>query len=110
MTVLVRPVLAGLAEWTQTVGPGGGQVYSLAIDPSDPEIVYAGTGGGGGGGVIDPTFLLLVLCAGYFLTRRRHIEIYVDFLEGTFNLLYFRPSSHVKIANQLRSTVHERTG
>jgi photosystem II stability/assembly factor-like uncharacterized protein len=39
-----RPALA--AEWTP-IGPPGGAVRALAVDPVDPRIVYAGTAGGG---------------------------------------------------------------
>lgn len=36
------PASAGVGVWTP-LGPDGGSVYSLAVDPADPEIVYAGT-------------------------------------------------------------------
>ncbi len=35
------------AAWTQTNGLYGGSVYSLAINPQTPLVVYAGTRGGG---------------------------------------------------------------
>ncbi len=35
------------AAWTQTNGLYGGSVYSLAINPKNPLVVYAGTHGGG---------------------------------------------------------------
>ena len=35
------------AAWTQTNGLYGGSVYSLAINPPNPLVVYAGTHGGG---------------------------------------------------------------
>jgi photosystem II stability/assembly factor-like uncharacterized protein len=30
------------AQWT-SIGPGGGQIYALAIDPKNPKAIYAGT-------------------------------------------------------------------
>jgi hypothetical protein len=39
-------VLAGDGVWTST-GPEGGDVRALAIAPSDPQVVYAGTFGAG---------------------------------------------------------------
>src|ERR1051325_4394938 len=39
-------VSAGVDQWTSN-GPEGGVVNTLAIAPSDPNIVYAGTSGGG---------------------------------------------------------------
>lgn len=33
--------------WQQTNGPTGGDIRSLAIDPSTPQMIYAGTDGGG---------------------------------------------------------------
>ena len=35
------------AAWTQTNGLYSGSVYSLAINPQNPLVVYAGTDGGG---------------------------------------------------------------
>ena len=40
------PLLAGFQKWTSQ-GPDGGQVFALAVDPSNPDVVYAGTGRGG---------------------------------------------------------------
>jgi hypothetical protein len=37
---------AGLGRWT-TSGPEGATVLSLAVDPADPAVVYAGTSAGG---------------------------------------------------------------
>jgi hypothetical protein len=39
------PVSAGVNVWT-TNGPEGGNVWALAIDPSKPATLYAGTNGG----------------------------------------------------------------
>jgi len=41
----VLPVSAGVGVWT-SLGPDGGEVRSLATDPSDPEVAYAGTSAG----------------------------------------------------------------
>src|SRR5207248_7179822 len=38
--------LASAGIWTP-VGPDGGVILSLAVDPSDDGVVYAGTNGGG---------------------------------------------------------------
>jgi photosystem II stability/assembly factor-like uncharacterized protein len=37
--------LAGSDAWT-SIGPAGGSVPALAVDPSNPDVVYAGTNGG----------------------------------------------------------------
>lgn len=37
-------VHAGIDEWTST-GPGGGLISAIAVAPSNPDIVYAGTNG-----------------------------------------------------------------
>ena len=37
--------LAGANQWT-SIGPDGGPINALAIDPSHPATLYAGTGGG----------------------------------------------------------------
>src|SRR5262250_3185752 len=39
-------VHAGNNVWT-SFGPEGGRVYALALDPTTPTTLYAGTGGGG---------------------------------------------------------------
>ncbi|MFY9611575.1 MAG: hypothetical protein WAU45_23550 [Blastocatellia bacterium] len=49
--VLLRLGIPGVSEaandpWT-SVGPQGGRVQALAIDPSNADIIYAGTDGGG---------------------------------------------------------------
>ncbi len=44
--VSVSPASAGVGRWT-THGPDGGEIRALAIDPSNPATVYAGTAGGG---------------------------------------------------------------
>src|SRR2546428_344882 len=41
-----RSADAGPGTWT-TRGPEGGEVEALAIDPSNPDIVYCATNGGG---------------------------------------------------------------
>ncbi|HSG38686.1 MAG TPA: hypothetical protein VLE27_03515, partial [Thermoanaerobaculia bacterium] len=41
------PAFAAGGRWS-TLGPDGGTVFALAVDPGDPRIVYAGTRGGGG--------------------------------------------------------------
>jgi len=40
------PVSAGFNVWT-SIGPEGGNVSALAIDPATPATLYAGTWGGG---------------------------------------------------------------
>ncbi len=40
------PVSAGINAWT-SLGPEGGWIYALAIDPTTPNTLYAGTSGGG---------------------------------------------------------------
>jgi hypothetical protein len=40
-----RIVLAGISQWTN-IGPDGGSVYALAIDPQNALTVYASTGRG----------------------------------------------------------------
>ncbi len=42
---VAAPAAAGEGRWT-AFGPGGGTVRSLAVDPSDPDTLYAVTGGG----------------------------------------------------------------
>ena len=42
----VDSLFAGFQKWTSQ-GPDGGQVFALAVDPSHPDVVYAGTGRGG---------------------------------------------------------------
>ena len=42
LLVLALPVSAGVGVWTP-LGPDGGGAYSVAADPADPEVVYAGT-------------------------------------------------------------------
>ena len=41
------PAFGAGGRWS-TLGPDGGTVFALAVDPGDPRIVYAGTQGGGG--------------------------------------------------------------
>jgi hypothetical protein len=41
----VSPLAAGSNVWT-AVGPSGGPVTALLVDPVDPQVVYAGTTGG----------------------------------------------------------------
>lgn len=43
LAVLAAPARAGLNRWTP-FGPGGGEVRSLALDPSDPDTLYAAAG------------------------------------------------------------------
>lgn len=49
LTVLIAipaaPVSAGINVWT-SIGPEGGVIYTLAIDPTTPSTLYAGTTGG----------------------------------------------------------------
>jgi photosystem II stability/assembly factor-like uncharacterized protein len=40
------PVSAGFNAWT-SIGPEGGWIYALAVDPTTPTTLYAGTYGGG---------------------------------------------------------------
>jgi photosystem II stability/assembly factor-like uncharacterized protein len=40
--IFPMPADAGINEWTG-IGPEGAEVYALAIDPSNPNILYAGT-------------------------------------------------------------------
>ena len=40
------PVSAGFNAWS-SIGPEGGWIYALAIDPTAPNTLYAGTNGGG---------------------------------------------------------------
>src|SRR5206468_3479505 len=44
--VQLQAVCAGINEWTSH-GPGGGFITALAVDPQNPNTVYAGTIGGG---------------------------------------------------------------
>lgn len=47
-TMLAVPsALAGMGRWTQTGGPGGGDVRVIAVDPKTPATLYAGTYYGG---------------------------------------------------------------
>jgi hypothetical protein len=39
------PALAGINQWT-SIGPEGGYIRVIAIDPSTPSRIYAGTDGG----------------------------------------------------------------
>ncbi len=39
------PVRAGDFQWT-AIGPAGGQIYALAIDPTTPDTLYVGRYGG----------------------------------------------------------------
>jgi photosystem II stability/assembly factor-like uncharacterized protein len=70
---LSRTAVAGVNAWT-TNGPEGRQIFSLAIDPTNPATLYAGTSGGGvfkssdGGGSwtavntgLDTTFVITAL-------------------------------------------------
>jgi len=47
-------VVAGSNVWT-SIGPEGGTINSLAIDPKTPMTLYAGTGGWGDAGVFKST-------------------------------------------------------
>ena len=40
-----RTLWAGPQVWT-SIGPDGGDIYALAIDPQSPTTIYAGTDGG----------------------------------------------------------------
>ena len=40
-----RTVQAGINQWTP-IGPFGGSARAMAIDPQNPDTVYAGTSGG----------------------------------------------------------------
>src|SRR6185436_12020398 len=42
LLALALPAAAGVGIWTP-LGPDGGHVWALAVDPADPDIVYAGT-------------------------------------------------------------------
>lgn len=46
LVLLLVPVLA-TTTWQQTGGPEGGIINALAMDPSNSQTIYAGTGGGG---------------------------------------------------------------
>ncbi len=46
LVLMFIPVMA-TTTWQQTGGPGGGNIYALAIDPTTPQTIYAGTGGCG---------------------------------------------------------------
>jgi hypothetical protein len=70
-----RSACAGINEWT-SIGPDGGPVGALAIDPMSPSTVYAGTFNGvvfkstdGGGSWIQP---------GVALSGRQVTAIVVD--------------------------------
>lgn len=41
----VRPAAAGVGVWTP-LGPDGGSVWAMAVDPDDADVVYAGTRNG----------------------------------------------------------------
>lgn len=43
--LLALPAAAGVGIWTP-LGPDGGSVWALAVDPADPDVVYAGTTNG----------------------------------------------------------------
>lgn len=45
LVIHAAPASAGMDVWTSQ-GPFGGLIDDLAIDPSDPSIVYAGTNDG----------------------------------------------------------------
>ncbi|HWM90357.1 MAG TPA: hypothetical protein VN493_06280 [Thermoanaerobaculia bacterium] len=45
LVALALPAAAGLGAWTP-LGPDGGTVYTLAVDPGDPDTVFAGTQSG----------------------------------------------------------------
>ncbi len=45
LIALTPPAAAGVGVWTQ-LGPDGGSVWALAVDPADPSVVYAGTRNG----------------------------------------------------------------
>lgn len=60
--VLPTGLARGDVDAWSSIGPGGGNVFALAIDPHVPTTIYAGTGGGtqkfsssGGGGVFKTT-------------------------------------------------------
>ncbi len=66
--LLAGPVAAGDLRW-QPFGPGGGTVTGLALDPRDPQVVYAATsqgvygsrdGGGTWTGLSSPPFITAV--------------------------------------------------
>jgi photosystem II stability/assembly factor-like uncharacterized protein len=42
MASFALPAAAGVGEWT-SIGPDGAYVSTLVVDPSDPQILYAGT-------------------------------------------------------------------
>jgi photosystem II stability/assembly factor-like uncharacterized protein len=46
LSLLAGPAAAGVDRWTP-IGPDGGSVSALAIDPAAPATLYAGTDGGG---------------------------------------------------------------
>lgn len=46
VALAARPAAAAPGSW-QPLGPDGGTVYALAVDPRNPRIVYAGTEGAG---------------------------------------------------------------
>jgi photosystem II stability/assembly factor-like uncharacterized protein len=45
LALVAFPALAGVGVWTP-LGPDGGSVWALAIDPDDADVVYAGTRNG----------------------------------------------------------------
>ena len=60
--VLLAPAASGDVDVWSSIGPTGGNVFALAIDPHAPATIYAGTGGGtqkfsssGGGSVFKTT-------------------------------------------------------
>src|SRR5215472_10670634 len=46
-SLLLIHTLGPLGPAMASVGPFGGNVGPVAVDPSDPRTIYAGTGGGG---------------------------------------------------------------
>ncbi|UPU37859.1 putative Ig domain-containing protein [Geomonas paludis] len=46
LVLLITPAVAA-TSWQQTGGPNGGQIRSVAIDPANNQILYAGTNGAG---------------------------------------------------------------
>lgn len=81
------PALAGVGIWT-SLGPEGGEISALAVDPADPDVVYAGTHGSGafkstdGGDTWTAIGLGFTPIAGFAMDPRHAGTVYALSLHG----------------------------